>query len=145
MQNFTSSPKSTAISADSQPQGYKENLHLCKVREAWRGQWTSKPVRGGVIKGNGNYDKIANAHLSTCGMFFKIRHFLPINISICLHNAFSLPFLQYGILVRGLTYIYLLWKLISNQYFCCSKELYSQFHLRIRLHLLLLFSSTWKF
>ena len=37
-------------------------------------------------------------------MFFKVRHFLPINILICLYNSLFSPFLQYGILVWGLTY-----------------------------------------
>ena len=40
----------------------------------------------------------------TCGMFFKVRHFLPINILVCLYNSLFSPFLQYGILVWGLTY-----------------------------------------
>ena len=40
----------------------------------------------------------------TCGMFFKVRHFLPINVLICLYNSLFSPFLQYGILVWGLTY-----------------------------------------
>ena len=42
--------------------------------------------------------------VSTCGMFFKVRHFLPIDVSICLYNSLFSPFLQYGILVWGLTY-----------------------------------------
>ena len=37
-------------------------------------------------------------------MFFKVRHFLPINVLICLCNFLFSPFLQYGILVWGLTY-----------------------------------------
>ena len=37
----------------------------------------------------------------TCGMFFKVRHFLPINILVCLYNSLFSPFLQYGILVWG--------------------------------------------
>ena len=37
-------------------------------------------------------------------MFFKIRHFLPINVLICLYNSIFSPFLQYGILVWGLTH-----------------------------------------
>ena len=37
-------------------------------------------------------------------MFFKVRHFLPINILVCLYNSLVSPFLQYGILVSGLTY-----------------------------------------
>ena len=40
----------------------------------------------------------------TCGMFFKVRHFLPINVLICLYNSLFSPFLQYGILVWGLTH-----------------------------------------
>ena len=40
----------------------------------------------------------------TCGMFFKVRHFLPINILVCLYNSLFSPFLQYGILVWGRTY-----------------------------------------
>ena len=40
----------------------------------------------------------------TCGMFFKIRHFLPIDVLICLYNSLFSPFLQYGIIVWGLTY-----------------------------------------
>lgn len=39
-----------------------------------------------------------------CGMFFKIRHFLPIHVLVCLYNSLFSPFLQYGILVWGLTY-----------------------------------------
>ena len=37
-------------------------------------------------------------------MFFKIRYFLPINVLICLYNSLFSPFMQYGILVWGLTY-----------------------------------------
>lgn len=40
----------------------------------------------------------------TCGMFFKIRHFLPIDVLICLYNSLFSSFLQYGIVVWGLTY-----------------------------------------
>ena len=40
----------------------------------------------------------------TCGMFFRERHFLPIHVLICLYNSLFSPFLQYGILVWGLTY-----------------------------------------
>ena len=52
----------------------------------------------------------------TCGMFFKIRHFLPVDVMICLYNSLFSSFLQYGIAVWGLTYdvhikpIYLLQK-----------------------------------
>ena len=40
----------------------------------------------------------------TCGLFFKVRHFLPVVVLICLYNSLISPFLQYGILVWGLTY-----------------------------------------
>ena len=40
----------------------------------------------------------------TGGMFFKVRHFLPIYVLICLYNSLFSPFLQYVILVWGLTY-----------------------------------------
>ena len=40
----------------------------------------------------------------TCGMFFKIRHFLRMHVLICLYNSLFSPFLQYGILVWGLTH-----------------------------------------
>ena len=40
----------------------------------------------------------------TCGLFFRVRRFLPINVLICLYNSLFSPFLQYGILVWGLTY-----------------------------------------
>ena len=39
-----------------------------------------------------------------CGMFFNIRHFLPVNVRICLYNSLFSSFFQYGILVWGLTY-----------------------------------------
>ena len=39
-----------------------------------------------------------------CGMFFKIRHFLPINILVYLYNSLFSPFPQYGILAWGPTY-----------------------------------------
>ena len=37
-------------------------------------------------------------------MFFKIRHFLSIDILVCLYHSLFSPFLQYGILVWGHTY-----------------------------------------
>ena len=40
----------------------------------------------------------------TCGVFFKMRYLLPSSILICLYNSILSPFLQYGILVWGLTY-----------------------------------------
>ena len=36
-------------------------------------------------------------------MLFRVRNFLPINVLICLYNSLFSPFLQYGILVWGLT------------------------------------------
>ena len=40
----------------------------------------------------------------TCGMFFKIRNLLPLDVLICLYNALFLSFLQYGLIVWGQTY-----------------------------------------
>ena len=40
----------------------------------------------------------------TCGMFFKVRHYFPIDVLIHLYNSLVSPFLQYGILVWGVTY-----------------------------------------
>ena len=67
----------------------------------------------------------------TCGMFFKVRHFLPINVLICLYNSLFSPFLQYGILVWGLTF-----ETYINPVFLLQKGLLEQFHLHILLHLL---------
>ena len=39
----------------------------------------------------------------TCGMFFKIRHFLPV-VLMCLCNSLFASFLQYGIVVWGFAY-----------------------------------------
>jgi len=40
----------------------------------------------------------------TCVVLFKIRYFLLIDILVCLYNSIFSPFLQFGILVWGLTY-----------------------------------------
>ena len=40
----------------------------------------------------------------TCGMFFKIRNLLPLDVLVCLYNALFLSFLQYGLIVWGQTY-----------------------------------------
>ena len=40
----------------------------------------------------------------TCGMFFKIRNLLPLDVLICLYNALFLSFLQYGLIVWGQAY-----------------------------------------
>ena len=52
----------------------------------------------------------------TSGIFFKIRHFLPTSVLVSLYYSLFASFLQYGIIVWGLTYdihtkpIYLLQK-----------------------------------
>ena len=52
----------------------------------------------------------------TCGIFFKVRHLLPTSVLVSLYNSLFSSFLQYGIIVWGLTYdthtkpIYLLQK-----------------------------------
>ena len=40
----------------------------------------------------------------TCGMFFKVRYFFPLDVLICLYNSLFSPFLQYRILVWGVTH-----------------------------------------
>ena len=40
----------------------------------------------------------------TCGIFFKIRNLLPLDVLICLYDALFLSFLQYGLIVWGQTY-----------------------------------------
>ena len=40
----------------------------------------------------------------TCGMFFKIRNLLPLDVLFCLYNALFLPFLQCSLIVWGQTY-----------------------------------------
>ena len=40
----------------------------------------------------------------TCGIFFNIRHLLPTNVLVSLYNSLFSSFLQYGIIVWGLTY-----------------------------------------
>ena len=40
----------------------------------------------------------------TCGIFFKVRHLLPTNALVSLYYSLFASFLQYGIVVWGLTY-----------------------------------------
>ena len=40
----------------------------------------------------------------TCGIFFRIRNLLPLDVLLCLYNALFLSFLQYGLIVWGGTY-----------------------------------------
>ena len=40
----------------------------------------------------------------TCGMFLKIRNLHPLDVLICLYNAWFLSFLQYSLVVLGQTY-----------------------------------------
>ena len=40
----------------------------------------------------------------TCGIFFKVRHLLPTNVLVSLYYSLFASFLQYGIVVWGLTY-----------------------------------------
>ena len=40
----------------------------------------------------------------TCGVFFKIRHFLPTDSLICIYNSLFMSFLHYGIIVWGQTF-----------------------------------------
>ena len=40
----------------------------------------------------------------TCGIFFKIRNLLPLDVLLCLYNALFLSFLQYSLIVWGQTF-----------------------------------------
>ena len=48
--------------------------------------------------------ELAKKLARTCGMFFKIRNLLPLDVLVCLYNALFLSFLQYGLIVWGQTY-----------------------------------------
>ena len=48
--------------------------------------------------------ELSKKRARNCGIFFKVRLFLPLNILICLYNSLFSSFLQYGILVWGLTH-----------------------------------------
>ena len=48
--------------------------------------------------------ELAKKLARTCGMFFKIRSLLPLDVLVCLYNALFLSFLQYGLIVWGKTY-----------------------------------------
>ena len=48
--------------------------------------------------------ELAKKLARTCGMFFKIRHFLPVDVLLCLYNSLFASFLQYGIVVWGFAY-----------------------------------------
>ena len=41
----------------------------------------------------------------TCGMFLKIRHFLPVNVLIFLYSSLIASFLKYSIVVWGSAYV----------------------------------------
>ena len=71
--------------------------------------------------------------------FFKVRHFLPINVLIYLFNSLfsSSCNVEFWFGVSPT-------RCISIQYSCCRKVLLKQFHLQIILHLLHLFFSDLK-
>ena len=48
----------------------------------------------------GIYKKLSR----TAGIFFKLRHYIPLSTLICLYNSLFSSFLNYGITVWGLTY-----------------------------------------
>ena len=58
----------------------------------------------GVLSWKYHLTELSKKLARICGIFFKVRHFLPINILILLYNSLFSPFLQYGILVWGLTF-----------------------------------------
>ena len=76
----------------------------------------------GVLSGENLTGKYHLTELSkklarTCGMFFKVRHYFPIDV-IHLYNSLFSPFLQYGILLWGVTY-----ETYTNPVFCYKKGL----------------------
>ena len=48
--------------------------------------------------------EITKKSAGTCGMFFEIRHFLPVYVFICQYNSLFASFLQYRIVVWGFAY-----------------------------------------
>ena len=60
--------------------------------------------------------ELSNKLSRTCGIFFKVRHLLPTSVLVSSYNSLFSSFLQYGIIVWGLTHdthtkpIYLLQK-----------------------------------
>ncbi len=48
--------------------------------------------------------EVAKMLARTCGMFFKIRHYVDVNVLICLYNSLFASFLPYGIVVWDFAY-----------------------------------------
>ena len=46
--------------------------------------------------------ELATKLATTCGMFFKMRHFLPVDLLIYIYNSLFASFLQYGMMVEVL-------------------------------------------
>ena len=51
-----------------------------------------------------HFSELSRKLSRTCGIFFKVRHLLLTNILVSLYNSLFSSFLQYGIIVWGLTY-----------------------------------------
>ena len=51
-----------------------------------------------------NLSELSKKLARTCGIFFRIRNLLPLDVLLCLYNALFLSFLQYGLIVWGGTY-----------------------------------------
>ena len=54
----------------------------------------------------------------TTGIFYKVRHYVPLQILICLYNSLLSSFHNYGIIIWGLTYDSYL-----NQLFLLQKKI----------------------
>ena len=48
--------------------------------------------------------ELAEKLFTTCGMFFKIKNLLPLDVLVCWYNALFLSFIQYGLIVWGQTF-----------------------------------------
>ena len=76
----------------------------------------------------------------TCGIFFKVRHLLPTSVLVSLYNSLFSSFLQYGIIVWGLTY-----EVHTKPMYLLQRELLELLLLRVsHLHPHQFFL-TWKF
>ena len=53
---------------------------------------------------NYHLNELSKRLARTCGVFFKVRHLLIKSVLISLYNSLFASFLQYGIVIWGLTY-----------------------------------------
>ena len=80
-----SSPESTSVNIGKIP--VKQTCYVLDENLSWKYHLT----------------ELSKNFARASGIFFKVRHFLPIDILVCLYNSLFSSFLQYGILGWGLT------------------------------------------